>query len=81
MPTITFVFGDAVLTRPRVAVPAVFVIVQVMRSPLAGVTEKDVPAPDGKKVEEPDAAFEHEMLPAYWPSAETEPDAMVSLRV
>ena len=69
------------MVRPRVAVPAVLVIVQLMRSPLAGVTENDVPVPDGNTVGDPPVALEHEMELAYWPSTEVEPAAIASVSV
>src|SRR2546423_569828 len=39
----------------------VLVMVQVMLSPLAGVTENDVPLPDGSVVLEPPAVLVHEI--------------------
>ena len=53
------------MVRPSVAVPAVFVIVHVMRSPFTGVTEKEVPEPDGNTVGDPPLALVHEIELAY----------------
>ena len=80
MPRTTLVLGE-VLVIPSVAVPAVFVMVQVMTSPLVGVTENEVPVPDGRTVTEPAFAFEHEIELAYWPITEAEPAAIASVRV
>ena len=67
--------------RSSVGAGAVFVIVQVMASPAAGVTENEVPVPLGRVVEDPPAEFAHEIALAYELSAEEEPPAMTSVRV
>src|SRR4051794_34901680 len=60
---------------------ALFVKVQVMLSPLAGVTVNEVPEPLGNTVPEEPAVFEQLIELRYEPIAEAEPPAIVSVRV
>ena len=60
---------------------AVLVMVQVMLSPLAGVSENDVPDPLGSVVADEPLVLEHEIEFVYEAIAETEPAAMASLSV
>ena len=81
VPTVTPVLGDAFLVRPSEAVPAVLVMVQVMLSPLAGVTENDVPLPLGSVVLELPLVLVQAIELAYWPMTEAEPPAIASVSV
>ena len=55
--------------------------VQLITSPKAGVTLNEVPVPLGSVVLEPLFVLEHEIELRYTLIAETEPAAMVSVRV
>ena len=57
------------------------VYVHVMTSPFAGVMVFDVPLPEGNVVLEPLAVLEQLIELVYAPMVETDPAAIVSVRV
>jgi hypothetical protein len=81
VPALTPTLGDAFLVRASDAVPAVFVMVQLMLSPFAGVTENDVPLPLGSVVDEPPFVLVHEIELPYCPITDADPAAIASVSV
>lgn len=85
MATVNWSAGSARLTtevlRLSVGAGAVFVIVQVMASPAAGVTENEVPVPLGRVVADPPAELVQAIALAYELMTEADPPAMTSVRL
>jgi hypothetical protein len=69
------------LLRLSVGAGGVFVYVQVMTSPTAGVIVCEVPAPDGRVVPEPLAEFVQLMVLEYDPMTDDDPAAIASVSV